>query len=303
MLGQPGQEPLAGSRPQVQHDGADVGGAGLGDLPHGGLQLGGGVGQERHDRAHQHAAAQPVLAERAAHAEPAPRAGRARLQGPPQFLVRAADRHAQPHVGDLRGGEQQVEVAEDQRALGQDGVRVAGVQQGLEDPRHQLVLALGPLVDVHVGAHGDVLALPLARAELLADQGRGVDLDHDLGVEVMPGVQVQVGMRVAGEAVNTRMATSTIGINSPAERDAGGVGHPVDHAAGVHLEERHAAEARGVERPGDGAALEQRGRGRARAAARAPAPPAGRGHRPSRGRPGSRGRPCLPAESAARSIA
>ena len=263
MLAQPGQEPLPGPGPQVQHDRADVGGARLGDLPHSGLQLGRGVGQERHNRAHQHPAAQPVLAEGGADAQPPPGAGGTRLDGAPQVLVRAPDRHGQAHVGDLRRRQQQVEVAEDQRALGQDGVRVTGVQQGLEDPRHQLVLALGPLVDVHVGAHGDVLALPLAGVQLLADQVRGVDLDHDLGVEVMPGVQVQVGVRVAGEAIDACMATATIGINSPAERDPRGVGHPVDHAARVHFEEGHAAEARRVERPGDGAALEQRGRRRA----------------------------------------
>src|SRR5262249_48979600 len=58
-----------------------------------------------------------------------------------------------------------------------------------------------PLVAVHVGAHGDVLAAPLRRGEFLAHQVRRVDLDHDLGVEVVAGVQVKVGMRVPGEAV------------------------------------------------------------------------------------------------------
>ena len=96
---------------------------------------------------------------------------------------------------------QQVEVAQDQRALGQDRERVGGVAQRGDDAGHQPVAPLGPLVAVDVGAHRDVLARPARRGQLLAHQLRRVDLDHDLGVEVVPGVQVQVGVRVPGEAV------------------------------------------------------------------------------------------------------
>src|SRR5215472_2818721 len=53
------------------------------------------------------------------------------------------------------------------------------------------------------------------------------------------------------------MATSPIGINSPAERELDGVGDPVDDRLGLDLEERHAAEAWGVEGPGHRALLEQ----------------------------------------------
>src|SRR6516225_1556692 len=53
------------------------------------------------------------------------------------------------------------------------------------------------------------------------------------------------------------MATSSVGIYRPAEGDAGGVGHAVDDRPGLDLEERHAAERRGVERPRHRALLEQ----------------------------------------------
>src|SRR6516165_5316973 len=47
---QPGEEPLARARSQVQHDGRDVRGAGRRDLLDRLVQLGGGVGQARHYR-------------------------------------------------------------------------------------------------------------------------------------------------------------------------------------------------------------------------------------------------------------
>ena len=111
----------------------------------------------------------------------------------------------------------------------------------------------------HRGANVPAVAAPAHRA-----------VDLVAWLQLTQGPRPAVGHqngRLPAHAVNTRMATSTIGINSPAERDAGGVGHPVDHAARVHLEERHAPEAGGVERPGDRAPLEQCGRGRARLAA------------------------------------
>src|SRR6266851_5122430 len=57
------------------------------------------------------------------------------------------------------------------------------------------------------------------------------------------------------------MRTAAVGVDRPAERHAGRLGYPVDDAPGMHLEERHALESRGVERPGDRTALEQCWRG------------------------------------------
>jgi len=73
--------------------------------------------------------------------------------------------------------------------------------------------------------------------------------------------------RLSRKAVNATMATAPVGIDGPAERNPGGLRHPVDDAARMDLEERHAAKPRRVERPGgDRAALEQGGCAAARAA-------------------------------------
>ena len=63
-----------------------------------------------------------------------------------------------PDLGDGGGLLQQVEVAQDQRALGEDREGVGVVAQGGDDAGHQPVAALGALVAVDVGAHRDVLA-------------------------------------------------------------------------------------------------------------------------------------------------
>src|SRR5262249_19209938 len=87
-----------------------------------------------------------------------------------------------------------------------------------DDVRHQRVAALGPLVRLGVGTHGHVLAGPLRRAELGGEDLPGVDLDHDLAVEVVPGVEVEVGVRVPGEAVV--VSTSTYTESLPPGRDS-----------------------------------------------------------------------------------
>ena len=94
---------------------------------------------------------------------------------------------------------------------------------------------------------------PAQRADLqLAAQHLGrVDLDHDLRVEVVPGVQVEVGVSVAGEAVHACVTAPAIRIDRPAERDPRGRRHLADQAARVDLMERDAAEARRIEGASD----------------------------------------------------
>ena len=123
VFAQPAVEPLPRAGPQVQDDRRDVRRPRGCYLLHRRLELGGGVGQERDDRAHQHPAAQAVLGERGADPEPAVRRQRARLDRSPKLFVNRADRDVQPDVGDLGGLLQQFQVAQDQRALGQDRVR------------------------------------------------------------------------------------------------------------------------------------------------------------------------------------
>ena len=85
---------------------------------------------------------------------------------------------------------------------------LARVAQRLPDPGHQLVAPLDPLVRVGVGAQRDVLALPRRPRQLGAQHLRHVDLDDDLALEVAAGVEVEVGVGGASEAVCARMGAA-----------------------------------------------------------------------------------------------
>jgi hypothetical protein len=76
------------------------------------------------------------------------------------------------------------------------------IAQRRDDPGHQLVAALRALVAVDIGAHRDVCAVPAVGGEVAAQQLRCVDLDDDLGVEAEAGVEVQIAVGLAREAVD-----------------------------------------------------------------------------------------------------
>ena len=97
---------------------------------------------------------------------------------------------------------QQVEVAQDQRRLGEDRERVGALGQHLDDAPGEAVLALGPLVRVGVGAHGDVVAPPpLRRRARRAAARRALTLTTMRLLEVAAGVEVEVLVRRPSEAV------------------------------------------------------------------------------------------------------
>jgi hypothetical protein len=101
----------------------------------------------------------------------------------------------------LRSANQEIEVTEDQRPLREDRERVAVIGQRFEDPAHQAVATLGALVRIRIGAHRDVLALPTLRGELASQDLGRIDLHDDLGLEVSPGIHVEVGVRRTRETV------------------------------------------------------------------------------------------------------
>src|SRR5690606_2433038 len=136
------------------------------------------------------------------------------------------------------------------------------VAQGGQDARHQAVAALGALVAVDIGAHRYVVAVPAARGELPAQQLGRVDLHHDLAVDAVTGVEVQVAVRRAGEAVHAGVRAAPVRVDRPLQGQAGGRRHPVEERAGPDLVDGDAAERRRVEGTGgDRLRLEQRGVG------------------------------------------
>jgi len=198
---QPAEVPLARAWAQVQDQRGDAARPRLRDGPHGGVELLGRVGEVRQHGGHQHTVSDAGVGERAAYAEPGLRCRGPGLDVAPHLPVHRPDRHVNGDVGDLGRLAQQVEVAQHERALGEDRERVRGVAQRGQDPRHQPVPALGALVAVDVGPHRDVLARPPRPGQLHPHQLRRGHLHDHLRVEVLPGVEIEVLVGVASEAV------------------------------------------------------------------------------------------------------
>ena len=167
----------------------------------------------------------------------------------PRLLVERRDREVRREVGALRDLLHQVDVAEKQRRLGQNGAGIREVAHRLPDPAHELVAALDPLVRVGVRAQRDVLALPRRPPELDAQELRHVDLDDDLPLEVLAGVEIQVGMGGASEAVCAGMRASSIGVDRPPERHPRTLRHLIQRRACLHLVEADSERLGRIERP------------------------------------------------------
>ena len=125
-----------------------------------------------------------------------------RLGRPPRFLLERRDRQVRVELGPLDQLAEQVEIAKQERRLGQHRARVGEVAHRLPDAAGEPIAALDPLVRVRVGAERDVIALPRRPPQLGAQHLGHVDLDHDLAIEVVAGVQVEVGVGGASEAVD-----------------------------------------------------------------------------------------------------
>ena len=161
------------------------------------------------------------------------------LGQPPHLGVEGAHREAAVHRRPPGGRHQVRQVAQDQGGLGEDAEGVARLAQRLDDPPGQVVLALGVLVGVGVGAHGDVVAGPGPGAQLGPHPLHRVHLDHDPALEVLAGPQAQVVVGGPGEAVGAGVAAAAVGVDGVAEGHSAGLGHPVDHRAGLDVEELH----------------------------------------------------------------
>ena len=112
---------------------------------------------------------------------------------------------------------QHVDVALDERRLGDDAHRVPVLGAHLEASARQPVARLERLVAVGHAAEDDELALPLRRVERLAQElGRAL-LDDDLAVEVRPGAEAQVLVRSAARSSRRRRG-STRGRGSRSSR-------------------------------------------------------------------------------------
>ena len=143
--------------------------------------------------------------------------GGPRLHRPGELAVER--RHREPGRRDphLRHLAEDVGIALDQRALGQDRHRVAEVLQHPQDRAHDRELLLDRLVGVGVGPHRDRVG-HVAPARELGRQHLGrLGLRGQPGLEVEAGRQAEIGMRRAGEAVDAAVLAAAVGIDRAVE--------------------------------------------------------------------------------------
>ena len=96
---------------------------------------------------------------------------------------------------------EQIDVALDQRVLGNQRKWMLGFQHHFDQLAGQLELALDRLVRVGVDAQRDRLWHIARLRQLLAQQLRRIGLGKQLGLEIQARRQVQIGVRGTREAV------------------------------------------------------------------------------------------------------
>ena len=117
-----------------------------------------------------------------------------------------------------------VDVALDERRLGDDADRVPVLGADLEAAARQPVRRLERLVAVGDAAEDDdVSPFHVVLVERLAQQRGRVGLDDDLAIEVGAGAEAQVLVRRARVAVGAGVEAAAVGVHAPGEADVGAV--------------------------------------------------------------------------------
>ena len=178
------------------------------------------VGEVRQDRHEEDRHPEPGIGGGPHRREPGGGGRRAGLERLLQRIVEDGDRHRDRHGNGCRGIHQQRQVAAQERALREDGEGRAALRQGSDDPGHERVATFRPLVRIGVRAEGDRLTQPGRLRELAAQHVADVRLHDDLPIEIGPGVEVEIRVRVPGEAVVT---------DDPTRDEVPCAGRDVDH--------------------------------------------------------------------------
>ena len=164
--------------------------------------------------------------------------GDVRLDGARPLLVPERDADRDVHVGDARQRLQHVDVALDQRRLGDDAHRVRVLDAHLQAAARQPVRGLQRLVAVGDAAEHDELAPPALLAERRAQQRRRLQLDHDLAIEVGAGAEAQVLVRRARVAIRAGVEAAAVRVDAVREADVRAVvlGEDLPRVIGEHLQ-------------------------------------------------------------------
>ncbi len=181
----------------------------------------------RHHHADTHAGARESL-------DRAHPSGRGRDEGLDRASFRLVPEGHAHHDGEASASREllkDVDVALDERSLGDDAHGIAILGAHLEAAARQAVARLEGLIAIGHAAEDDLLALPLRAVERLAQQLRGSLLDDDLPVEVGPRAEAEVLVRGSGVAIGAGVKAPTVGVHAPVEADVRAVVVREDAAA------------------------------------------------------------------------
>ncbi len=203
---------------EVHHHRADVTGARVRDRLHRAFQLGRLRCEARNDRRHQHAGVDPGIDELAHGTQPLERVGRAGLEPAPAFLVDRRHAEIDAALGSCTEIGEHVPVAQNHRALGDNADRRGGFGEALDRAAGEPIRALDRLVRIGGGAERDLLAPPGRAMQLVAQPRHEVGLDEDQRRELIVGVELELRLVAAREAVVTAVGAAAIGVERPLER-------------------------------------------------------------------------------------
>ncbi len=201
-----------------------------------------GVVERRDHRRRQHAGRDAGLGKRGDRFEAALRRRGARLHDPGELAVERCHRHGNASEPHLRHLGEDVDVALDERSLGDNRHRMAKIAQHFEDRAGDFKLALGGLIGIGVAAERDRPAAISLLAQLLLEQRRSLRLIEDAALEIEAGRQAEIGMARPRVAIDAAMLAAAIGVDRAVEADIGRVVAGDDRAGRVNLQpggERH----------------------------------------------------------------
>ncbi len=153
--------------------------------------------------------------------QPPVRRRRTRLHPARQLRIERGDRHPRAHQAAFRHGRQDVQVADDAAALGDDADRMVEAVQHLQHLPGQGQGAVHRLVGIGVGTERD-LARDVARASQLPFQQPGdLRLEGEPGLEVEPRRIAKIGVARPRVAVDAAMLAAAIRVEGAVEAEVG----------------------------------------------------------------------------------
>ena len=204
--------------PQVEHIRPDRGRAGVARGPHDIGHSGRIVGQAGQDRRHADARVDPRVDESAKGPQALSRRRGPGLGQSPDPRVQGRDRERHPDLRPFAGERQDIQIADDHRAAGDEPDRRACLAERLDRAARQAEPALGRLVRVGRRPDDHLVALPRPAGELSPEHLDEVRLDPDRGA--VAGIRWPIRQSLEGtdEAERALMGAAHVRVQRPLER-------------------------------------------------------------------------------------